>query len=157
MRYIALQALAALLLLGACGGTGGLMGGHDHSNMGSEAVTFGKPGTASEVSRTVEVSTLDSLRFDPESIEVKSGETIKFVVTNPGRIEHEFVLGDTEYQRSHGADAAAMDHDTGNGQVVGPGQTAEVIWTFAEDGEVQFACHVDDHYSAGMYGTVAVQ
>jgi uncharacterized cupredoxin-like copper-binding protein len=50
-----------------------------------------------------------------------------------------------------------MDHDSGNAQVVQPGQTAVVIWTFDEGGEVLFACHVNDHYSAGMYGTVAVR
>ena len=156
MRSISFPAVAILVLTGACGAAGNGAAGHDHGAMEAQDLSFGSPGSASEVSQTVEVEALDSLQFDPKSVVVAQGETIKFVVTNTGRLDHEFVLGDAEYQKSHGG-SGAMEHSEGNGEFLEPGATAEVIWTFDEGGEVLFACHVNDHYAGGMYGTVAVR
>jgi uncharacterized cupredoxin-like copper-binding protein len=37
-----------------------------------------------------------------------------------------------------------------------PGETAEVIATFDEAGDLMIGCHVPGHWEAGMRGTVVV-
>jgi uncharacterized cupredoxin-like copper-binding protein len=39
--------------------------------------------------------TLDSMSYDPAEIHVEAGETVRFVVSNPGTATHEFVLGES--------------------------------------------------------------
>ncbi|AEA81784.1 copper-binding protein [Candidatus Pelagibacter sp. IMCC9063] len=50
---------------------------------------IGMKGKSSEVSRTINVKMYDNY-FEPKSIKVKSGETIKFVVENKGKLVHEY-------------------------------------------------------------------
>lgn len=167
MRNRVLVAAALLALLGACGDDhdhGEAAGGPDaHSDADSHAhgapasFAFGAPGNPSATTRTIEVVTEDPYRFEPEELEVESGETVTFVVTNEGDREHEFVLGDPEYQESHGQEMAsgAMHHE-GNAVTVEPGATEELTWTFPDDGEVLYGCHVAGHYDAGMVGAISV-
>jgi len=165
------RALVAALVIStavfvACGGGGGddaTAGAedpgdhaHDHAAGAQEEGSVpGAPADASEATRRVEVAALDQLRFDPASIEVSAGEAVTFVVTNEGNTEHEFVLGDAEYQKAHGRD---MDHDMsmGNAVTVEAGQTEELTWRFDESGEVLYGCHVNGHYDGGMVGTIEV-
>lgn len=57
-------------------------------------------GAAPKVSRGSSRSRpLDTLAYEPTTIEVAEGETITFVVSNPGDIDHEFVVGDERTQR----------------------------------------------------------
>ena len=44
---------------------------------------------------------LDSMRYAPEKLTVKSGQTVRFIVTNAGKLKHEFAIGDAEEQRQH--------------------------------------------------------
>lgn len=167
MRKKTLAAVFALALLAACGdhdhagdaagdsGADSHAHSHDHGAAGTFA--FGAPGEASAATRTIEVVTDDPYRFVPADLEVESGETVTFVVTNEGTREHEFVLGDEEYQEAHGEEMAAggMHHD-GNAVTVAPGATERLTWTFPEEGEVLYGCHVAGHYDAGMVGAIRV-
>jgi len=134
------------------------VGGMDHG--GSDAdFAFGSPGDPADVDRTVEVSMLDTLAFNPETIEVESGETILFRVTNPGQTAHEFVLGDEAFQMSHAAEMSDMATplpDEPNAIILEPGETKELIWTFGDTGTVLYGCHVPGHYGGGMVGRVGV-
>src|SRR6266851_4176618 len=104
--------------------------GHDHG----KNVTFGSPGKESEITRTIEVQASDDMRFTPGRIEVRQGETIKFVVTNVGRIRHEFSIGDRASQRAHALMMKKMPkmkhEDDATTVTVEPGQTKTVIWKF---------------------------
>lgn len=159
--------IALLALLGGCGddgdaGTASDDHAHSHSHSHdeggeSEGFAFGAPGQASAATRTIDVVADDPYRFDPEGLEVESGETVTFVVTNEGKQEHEFVLGDAAYQESHGDEmAAGAMHHEGNAVTVAPGATEELTWTFPADGEVLYGCHVAGHYDAGMVGAISV-
>ena len=133
--------LALALALASCG------------EGGSEAA-----GTADEP-RTVEVTALDDPSYDPDSIEVQAGETVRFVVTNAGDADHEFVIGDLEMQQM--AEEEAMGGMHGHVEAMAtlaldPGQTAETTVTFDEPGELIYACHVGDHYEAGMIGSITI-
>jgi uncharacterized cupredoxin-like copper-binding protein len=167
MRRRTLAAAAGLLLLlGACGerGTDGGASGadghshsHDHGHDEAPSFTFGAPGNPSAATRTIEVTTRDPYRFEPEDLEVESGETVTFVVTNEGSEPHEFVLGDEAYQEAHGEEMAAGEmHHEGNAVAVEPGATEELTWTFPPTGEVLYGCHVAGHYAAGMVGAISI-
>lgn len=112
-----------------------------------------------EGDRTIEVTASDTLKFDPDSIEVEAGETITFVVTNEGDAQHEFVVGDEDVQAEHEemmSDGHEMA-DSHDAITLAPGETKELTYTFEESGELQYACHEPGHYDGGMVGTITIQ
>jgi len=133
--------------------TGNHAGGHADSD------AIGKPGKATNAKRTVKVEMLDTMRFNPQSITVKQGETIKFIVKNSGKIKHEMVLGTEKELKEHAEvmkKNPEMEHDYENQITVQPGKSGEIIWQFTKTGKVNFACLQPGHYDAGMAGTVTV-
>lgn len=127
---------------------------------GQHAVDLGKPASISEATRTVEVNMSDGMRFKPERIEAKRGETIRFVVRNNGQVKHEFVLGTQAELKKHAALMAKfpqMEHDDPNAVSVEPGKSAEFAWTFVTSGNFDFACLVPGHFEAGMKGKITVR
>jgi len=52
---------------------------------------FGQPAAAASATRTIEVQMTD-MAFTPTSLEVKAGETVRFVLVNKGQLLHEFNL-----------------------------------------------------------------
>lgn len=61
---------------------------------------FGQPATAAKASRTVEI-TLGDMYYEPASVQVKAGETVRFVLKNEGSLLHEFSLGDAAMHGEH--------------------------------------------------------
>jgi uncharacterized cupredoxin-like copper-binding protein len=53
----------------------------------------------------------DAMRFVPGSIEVREGDTVRFVVTNDGKLMHELVLGTKRELDTHARDGANVGHD----------------------------------------------
>ena len=47
-----------------------------------------------------------------------------------------------------------MEHNDPNSVLLEPKETAEVIWKFSDDAELEFACNVPGHYASGMMGEV---
>ena len=58
----------------------------------------GSPGDPAKVSRTIEITMVEN-RFKPSEINVKQGETIKFVLKNAGKKKHEMMIGTPEAHR----------------------------------------------------------
>lgn len=142
---------------------------------------FGQPAPASRATRSIEV-VMGDMSFDPKAIEVKAGETVRFVLVNKGQLLHEFNLGDAamharhqqemlQMQQSgmltptgmkkmdHGAMGKmdhGMKHDDPNSVLVEPGKTAELTWTFSKATNLEFACNIPGHYQAGMVGKLTV-
>ncbi|MEC9432516.1 MAG: cupredoxin domain-containing protein [Pseudomonadota bacterium] len=155
-------------------------GSHDG---GHGASPTGMPGKASAASRTIEVILHDNY-YEPDSIEVKAGETVRFRIRNAGEFVHEFNIGTAEMHASHQdemmmmmqhgvlmpdhVDMAAAKkmqasmghgmHDDPNSVLLEPGKSGEIVWTFPEDADVaiEFACNVPGHYQSGMVGSVAI-
>ena len=124
-----------------------------------EQKPFGIAGDAKAVKRTITFSMTDAMRFEPDRITVREGETIRFVLVNNGRQMHEFVLGTKEELDEHAAlmqKFPNMEHDEPYMAHVQPGKTGTVIWTFNRAGEFDFACLIAGHYQAGMVGKVTV-
>jgi len=147
---------------------------------GGKSFTFGEPAPAAKATRTVEV-VLKDIAFEPQSLKVKAGETVRFVLINTGQLPHEFNLGDKAMHAEHQKEMIAMQgklftagmnhegmdhgqmnhgdhgHDAGNTVLVQPGQRAELTWTFRQSAPIEFACNVPGHYQAGMVGPLTIE
>lgn len=146
---------------------------------GGHGANIGKPGEASKADRTINVEMHDNY-YEPESVQVKPGETVRFMVENKGSLVHEFNIGTPDMHEAHQEEMQmmvehgviqggklnrkmmemdmgnghSMKHDDPNSVLLEPGQSQEVIWKFTGKGNVEFACNVPGHYQAGMYGEV---
>lgn len=124
-----------------------------------EQKPWGIAGDAKAVTRTIEIKMSDKMRFTPDRIGVREGETVRLVHRNKGKILHEFVLGTKKELEEHAAlmlKFPNMEHDEPYMAHVGPGKTGEIVWTFNRAGEFDFACLIAGHYQAGMVGKVTV-
>ena len=119
-----------------------------HSSGHGEAL--GRPGDAKAATRTVEVTMNDEMRFLPDRVTVKQGETVRFVVANKGATKHELVLGTADELAKHAEMMRKfpnMEHDDPNAVAVEPGKTGTLVWRFENAGTFGFA---------GMKGTLTV-
>ena len=124
-----------------------------------EQKDWGIAGDAKAVTRTIEVHMSDKMRFMPDLIEVRQGETVRLRHKNDGKILHEFVLGTKKELDAHAAlmlKFPTMEHDEPYMAHVPAGKTGEIVWTFNRAGEFDFACLIPGHYQAGMVGKVRV-
>jgi uncharacterized cupredoxin-like copper-binding protein len=158
-----LHAVSAAALVSAC--LGAWAHGHaDHSHRKAEPVRkeqkdWGIAAEAREARRTIVITMSDSMRFTPDRIEVKQGETVKLVVRNSGKVLHELVLGTRKELEEHAAlmlKFPNMEHDEPYMAHVAPAKARDLVWTFNRAGEFEFACLVPGHYGAGMIGKVIV-
>ena len=123
------------------------------------ASALGKPGNSKKVSRTVEITMSDAMRFSPASVSVRRNETVRFVLKNEGKLKHEMVLGTIKELKEHAAlmlKFPEMEHADPNQASVAPGKTGELVWQFTKAGTFDFACLQAGHYEAGMKGQVVV-
>ncbi|MGB3096066.1 MAG: cupredoxin family protein [Candidatus Deferrimicrobiaceae bacterium] len=158
-RIIALAVVVFLFFVGVPGRAEESHHGHDHRSAEGHAAAIGMPGNPGEVTRSIEVEMSDSMRFKPDSISVKRGETIRFIVRNTGSLEHEMVLGTINELKEHAErmrKVPEMGHDDPNMVSVEPGKTGELIWQFTGDGTFDFACLEPGHFEAGMVGKILV-
>jgi uncharacterized cupredoxin-like copper-binding protein len=161
---LAILSLAGVLPGGPGGHGPGRHTGEDRSKSEQSAADVGEPTGAEQAERAVDVTTLDTMAFELETISVSQGETVTFVVTNTGdgvqSSPSEFTLGNAEMQEEH-AEAmahipAGMGHDTPNNIPLQPGETKELTWRFGNASPVEYACHHASHYEAGMRGRITV-
>ena len=148
----------------------------------AQSFAFGEPAPAAKATRTVNV-VLKDIAFEPKSLQVKAGETVRFVLVNEGNLPHEFILGDKAMHAEHQKEMVAMQgkmfteamdhegmdhgqmmdhggdhgHGGGNTVLVMPGQRAELTWAFRKSAPIEFACNVPGHYQAGMVGALTIE
>jgi uncharacterized cupredoxin-like copper-binding protein len=154
-----------LVLAAAVGAMGA--GAGAHQNPGAKqggAVTkeqkpWGIAGDAKHARRTIEIAMTDNMRFTPSRIEVKQGETVRFVVRNKGKLLHEMVIGDRKTLDEHAAlmqKFPGMEHDEPYMSHVAAGKSGTLVWKFNRAGDFDFACLIPGHYQAGMVGRIKV-
>ena len=138
-------------------------GPHDGPVLHADAMAIGHPGDPALVDRTIRVSMLDAsdgaMTFDVAALEIVQGETLRFVLMNEGSQTHDFVMATREEIAEHRASmsgAPDMAHEAGYAARVEPGETATLVWTFANEGTFAFACLIPGHYEAGMHGRLTV-
>ena len=110
----------------------------------------------------IEVSLTDQLTIEPAALTVPAGVPVTFVVSNPGTVLHEFVVGDEAVQAEHEEEMAeaggmAMPEDEPDAIGVEPGETKELTMTFAAPGATLAGCHVVGHYQGGMKATITIE
>ncbi|WP_411884326.1 plastocyanin/azurin family copper-binding protein [Polaromonas sp. YR568] len=137
-------------------------GGHAHKPPAAaqkEQKPWGIAGEAKSVTRTVALTMDDNMRFTPDKLSFKQGETVRFVIRNQGKLLHELVIGTKAELEAHAAMMAkspGMAHDLPGMTHVPAGKSGELVWTFNRPGEFDFACLVAGHYQAGMVGKINV-
>ena len=140
---------------------------------------IGKKGKLSEVSRTIEIKMYDNY-YEPKEIKIKKGETIKFIVHNYGELVHEFNIATKEMHIKHQPEMMkmveneillanriykkkmkkmakknhSMGHSHSNSVLLEPNQSAELIWKFSTDTNLEAACNVPGHYESGMVANI---
>lgn len=141
LRKIHIVLIAAALLLTACGG------GQSANDTGEVQITLTDFGIESSVT------------------EFKVGVPYRFVVTNAGAVNHEFMIMAplTEDQMGMAMDMHELD-EAALAMIaedeLPPGATATLEFTFAEaagEGSLEFACHTPGHYEAGMELPIVVK
>ena len=74
---------------------------------GHKKDSIGQPGDGQAVDRTIEVR-MGDIFFEPKAMEIKAGETVRFVLKNDGALLHEFNLGKAASHAAHQKEMAAM-------------------------------------------------
>lgn len=162
MRRTLLTIGAAALLAGAVPAAAHGDAAHAGKNVQpvrKEQKPWGIAGDAKDAKRTVRIDMLDTMRYTPDVVRVKLGETVRFVHRNRGKAMHEFVLGTRQELDEHAAlmqKFPDMEHDEPYMAHVAPGKTGEIVWLFNRAGTFEFACLIPGHYQAGMVGRVIV-
>ena len=152
-----LASMLSAIALAALSTTALAAGSHAGGHHGESAV--GQPGVAAKVKRTITVDMADTMRYSPSNIEVKQGETIRFLVKNSGKVKHELSLGSQKDLQEHMVlmqKFPEMEHEDPNQVTVAPGGQGEIIWHFTKAGTVHFACLMPGHFEGGMKGQIKV-
>ena len=154
-------------------------GSHGKMHGSDSSPNTGQPGKAADATRTIEIVMHDNY-YEPERLNLKEGETVRFVIKNAGEFVHEFNIATAEMHVAHQPEMMMMMehgvlepdrinweaakkmqasmghgmHEEGNSALVEPGKSAEIIWAFPKHGTLQFACNVPGHYDSGMQGEI---
>ena len=143
---------------------------------------IGSLGKESEVSRVIKVIMYDNY-YEPDSFQIKAGETIRFEVENAGELVHEFNIANKMMHIKHQpemekmveneilfADSIdrnkmkkmakmdkSMGHSHSNSVLLEPKQKGDIIWKFDNAVNIEIACNVPGHYQVGMIAKVDIK
>ncbi len=143
---------------------------------------IGSLGKESEVTRVIKVIMYDNY-YEPNSFQIKAGETIKFEVENAGELVHEFNIANKMMHIKHQpemekmveneilfADSIdkvkmkkmakidkSMGHSHSNSVLLEPKQKGDIIWKFDNAVNIEVACNVPGHYQTGMIAKVNIK
>lgn len=161
-----MKPIQSLLLASLLATTGAAWAHGDEAHGPSKAASavkeqkpWGIAGDAKAATRTIEIRMTDNMRFAPDRIEVREGETVRFRIVNAGKLLHEMVIGTKQELDAHAEmmmKHPGMEHDEPYMAHVGAGKRGEMVWNFNRPGTFQFACLIAGHYQAGMTGTIVV-
>jgi uncharacterized cupredoxin-like copper-binding protein len=132
---------------------------HNAHTAVKEQKAWGIGGDAKAATRTVTLTMDDNMRFVPNKLSFKQGETVRFVIQNKGKLLHEMVIGTRTELDAHAAMMVKfpkMAHDEPYMAHVNAGQSGGLVWNFNRPGDFEFACLIAGHYQAGMVGTINV-
>ena len=143
---------------------------------------IGEKGDPNNIDRIINIKMYDNY-YEPNSIKVKRGETIKFIVQNFGEMVHEYNIATKEMHIKHQPEMQKMvdhgillvdkidmkkmkkmskkdhslSHSHSNSVIVEPKKTGEIIWKFSKDINLEMACNIPGHYETGMIGKIILE
>jgi uncharacterized cupredoxin-like copper-binding protein len=102
-----------------------------------------KPADTGTGPQDVSIRGLDTLKYEPTTLTVRSGRPVHLTLNNPGALIHDWVI----------------DNLDGNKVAVeaAPSKTATLDFTPSKAGSYEFYCSQPGHKEAGMKGTLVVQ
>lgn len=135
----------------------------DHEDEGSHEDEGEAAHEVTEADRVIEVE-MTEFAFSPASVELTAGETVVFVLTNSGLVDHEFRLSNDHRIEEHIA-SGHEDHDDEGGHhdeggdlyiQLTPGATGELMFTVPHDMTLytDIGCLIPGHHEAGMAGEI---
>jgi uncharacterized cupredoxin-like copper-binding protein len=96
-------------------------------------------------------------RFDPASLTVRAGTTVRIVVHNTDPIDHELIVGDASTQDTHERGLDTRHDGSVPGQVSVPaGAVVTTTYRFGRPGRLLYGCHLPGHWAYGMHGLIEV-
>lgn len=106
-------------------------------------------------------ATMSDFMFSPTEWEIAANEEITIELTNDGAVEHEFVILKPGVTITSEADLPATEEELLADFVfwedeVGVGETKTLTFTAPQAGTYQIICAIEDHFDAGMTGTMTV-
>ena len=140
---------------------------------------IGEKGNPAEVVKVIKVKMYDNY-YEPSEFKMKKNETIKFIVYNHGEFVHEFNIATKEMHLKHQPEMmkmveneilladridkkkmnefskkdSSMSHSHSNSVLIEPKKSAEIIWKFNTEVELEVACNVPGHYEVGMIARI---
>tara|TARA_B110001450_G_scaffold242917_1_gene253676 strand:+ start:211 stop:708 length:498 start_codon:yes stop_codon:yes gene_type:complete len=140
---------------------------------------IGEKGNPAEVVKVIKVKMYDNY-YEPSEFKIKKNQTIKFVVFNHGEFVHEFNIATKEMHLKHQPEMmkmveneilladridkkkmnefskkdSSMSHSHSNSVLIEPNKSAEIIWKFNTEAELEAACNVPGHYEVGMVAKI---
>ena len=143
---------------------------------------IGSKGDETDVTRVIKVVMYDNY-YEPNSFQIKKGETIKFEVENAGMLVHEFNIANKMMHMKHQPEMIkmaengillafsidkekmkkmakmdkSMGHSHSNSVLLEPKQKGDIIWKFDNAVNIEVACNVPGHYQAGMIAKVNIK
>ena len=143
---------------------------------------IGSLGKESEVSRVIKITMYDNY-YEPDSFQIKAGETIKFEVENAGELVHEFNIANKMMHIKHQPEMEkmveneilfidsidkvkmkkmakmdkSMGHSHSNSVLLEPKQKGDIIWKFDNAVNIEIARNVPEHYQVGMIAKVDIK
>ena len=143
---------------------------------------IGEKGDPKNVDRTINIKMYDNY-YEPNSIKVKKGETIKFIVQNLGEMVHEYNIATKEMHIKHQPEMQklvdhgilmvdkidkekmkkmskmdhSLSHSHANSVMVEPKKTGEIVWKFSKNLTLEMACNIPGHYETGMVGQIIIK
>tara|TARA_X000000368_G_scaffold256459_1_gene202724 strand:+ start:642 stop:1139 length:498 start_codon:yes stop_codon:yes gene_type:complete len=140
---------------------------------------IGEKGDPAEVSKVFEVKMYDNY-YEPNTFKIKKNQTVKFIVYNYGEMVHEFNIATKAMHLKHQSEMMkmvkneillvdridkkkmkelskkdhSMSHSHSNSVLLEPNKSAELVWKFNTDADLEAACNVPGHYEVGMIAKI---
>lgn len=131
--------------------------GHTHARPAA-GVDLGGPGKPAEAKRVIRIEARDR-DYNLRQVQVRPGETVRFVIVNKSSIRHEFGIArhaDHVEHRKMMEKLPDMVHDDDDVVTLEPGETKEIVWRFGTHKDalkdLEFACNIPGHAEQGMHG-----
>jgi uncharacterized cupredoxin-like copper-binding protein len=110
--------------------------------------------------RTIDID-IDGFHFVPDHFEVTTGESVRFMISNPDDIGHELFIGTAAEQAARRAAGVAEPSGAptthfGYGIYLPAHSDGELDYAFSGEEDLLIGCHLPGHWEAGMVATIAV-
>ena len=148
-------------------------------SFGGTMKMIGEKGKTSEVSKVFVVKMYDNY-YEPNKFTIKKNQTVKFIVYNYGELVHEFNIATKEMHIKHQPEMQkmveneillvdkidkkkmkelskkdhSMSHSHSNSVLLEPNHSAEIIWKFNTNADLEAACNIPGHYESGMIAKI---